>query len=145
MPLLLLLLGLLIMGATAAFVGLLIAYNTSGGPEYTVNLFGNHPFTMSTLGVFASGLGLALIFGVGLWAMLGGGILARHRGKQRHAARHASRQLSAERDIMANRLRETGHEERIPQEPSHGGHTGSTSYEKRRPMMAFHRPHLRGH
>jgi ABC-type nickel/cobalt efflux system permease component RcnA len=148
MPLLLLLLGLLVAAASAAFVGLLIAYNTSGGPDYTVNLLGEHPFTMSTLGTFAAGLGLALIFALGLWAMARGGMMAR-RGKGRHAThRYEGRRVASERDIMARRVHDTGHEERIPVEPVHGEqHTGSTSYEsqKRRPAMAFHRPHMRGH
>ena len=147
MPLLLLLLGLLVAAASAAFVGLLIAYNTSGGPEYTVNMFGEQPFTMSTLGTFAAGLGLSLIFALGLWAV-GRGLMMARRGKRRHAApRYEGRRVAAERDIMAQRVHETGHEGRIPAEPVQGEHTGSTSYEhqKRRPAMAFHRPHLHGH
>jgi hypothetical protein len=145
MPLLLLLLGLLLMAGAAAFVGLLIAYNSGGGPDYTVNLLGSHPFTTSTLGAFAGGLALALIFGLGLFAAMSGGLLSRRHGKQRHALRHERRQLRAERDIMANRLQETGHEEHIPEGAGGGRHRGSTSYERRRPPMAFHRPHLRGH
>jgi hypothetical protein len=145
----LLLLGLLVMAATGAFVGLLIAYNTGGGPDYTVELLGNHPFTMSTLGAFASGLGLATIFGLGLWMALGGGLLARHHGHKRQAARHEGRQVAAQRDAMASRLQETGHEEHIPRAPAQAEHAGATSFERprhrRRPMMAFHRPHLRGH
>jgi ABC-type dipeptide/oligopeptide/nickel transport system permease component len=142
----LLLLGLLLMAATAAFVGLVIGYNTGGGPDYSVNLIGNHPFTMSMLGAFASGLALATIFGLGLWLMLGGGMLARRRSRKRHAARHGARQVAAQRDAMASRLQESGHEEHIPREPGQREHAGATSYEKaRRPPMTFHRPHLRGH
>lgn len=64
-------LGLLIAAASAAFVALLIAYNTSGGPEYTVSMFDNNMVTLNTLAVFASGLALALLFSLGLalaWA-----------------------------------------------------------------------------
>jgi hypothetical protein len=146
MPLLLLLLGLLLMAAAAAFVGLAIAYNTGGGPDYHVNLLGNHPFTMNTLGAFASGLALATIFGLGLWLMLGGGHLARRRGRRRHAARHHTRQVAAQRDSMASRLRETGHEEHIAEPPSQPHGRGATSYPRqkhRRPPLWFHMPHLR--
>ncbi len=45
-----LLLGLLLMAGSAAFAGLLIAENLSGGPDYTVTLMGSEPFTISTLG-----------------------------------------------------------------------------------------------
>lgn len=142
----LLLLGLLLMAATAAFIGLAIAYNTGGGPDHSVNLLGTHPFSMNTLGAFASGLALATIFGLGLWLMLGGGALMRHRGKRRRHARHETRRVAAQRDTMASRLEETGHEERIPRTPEASAHGGSTSYERprRRPAMSF-RPHLRGH
>lgn len=48
-----LVLGLLLMAGAAAFAGLLIAYNLSGGPDYTVTLLGSEPFTISTLGLFS--------------------------------------------------------------------------------------------
>jgi hypothetical protein len=142
----LLLLGLLLMAATAAFVGLAIAYNTGGGPDYSVNLLGNHPFSISTLGAFASGLALATIFGLGLWLMLGGGALMHHRGQRRRHARHETRKVAAQRDAMASRLQETGHGEQVPHTPEQSAHAGATSYQRpRRPAMTFHRPHLRGH
>lgn len=71
--------GLLLAAAAAAFTALLIAFNTSGGPEYTVSLFGSDPFTISTLGAFAGGLGLALVFALGMWLMREGlGLHHRH-------------------------------------------------------------------
>jgi hypothetical protein len=140
----LLLLGLLLMAATAAFVGLTIAYNTGAGPDYQVNLLGEHPFTMTTLGAFASGLALATLFGLGLWLMLGGGALARRRSKKRRAARHEARQMAAQRDTMASRLQETGHEEHIAEAPRPTEQAGATSFQtRRRRSMPFHRPHLR--
>ena len=141
----LLMLGLLVMAATAAFVGLAIAYNTGGGTDYTVNLLGEHPFTLSTLGAFASGLALATIFGLGLWLMLGGGMLARRRSRKQRAARHAERQTAAQRDTMASRLEESGHEEHVPRSPAARERPGATSYSSRR-GAGLHFPRLRkGH
>ncbi|GGQ88349.1 hypothetical protein [Streptomyces flaveolus] len=77
------LLGLLLMAGAAAFAGLLIAYNLSGGPDYTVTLLGSQPFTISTLGAFLGGIALTLIFGLGMWMLLGGTMLARRRSKKR--------------------------------------------------------------
>ncbi|MEU6281392.1 hypothetical protein [Streptomyces sp. NPDC047028] len=99
-----LLLGLLLMAATAAFTGLLIAFNLSGGPTYAVSLFGGHPFTISVLGAFLGGLALAILFGLGLWMFLGGTALAAYRGRKRRARRDEVRQTRAERDAMAERL-----------------------------------------
>ncbi|MBP0456034.1 hypothetical protein [Streptomyces montanisoli] len=98
------LLGLLLMGCAAAFVGLLIAYNLSGGPDYTVTLFGSQPFTISTLGAFLGGIALTLIFGIGLWLLLGGTVLARHRHKKQRSARQDADRAAAERDAMAGQL-----------------------------------------
>ncbi|MEU3659358.1 hypothetical protein AB0E77_06250 [Streptomyces sp. NPDC032940] len=77
------LLGLLLMAGAAAFTGLLIAYNLSGGPDYTVTLLGSQPFTISTLGAFLGGVALTLIFGLGMWMVLGGTMMARRRGRRR--------------------------------------------------------------
>lgn len=72
--------GLLAVGA-GAFTGLLIAYNTSGGPKFTAQMFGQGLPVLSTLGVFCTGLALALIFCVGLW------LLAHARRAPRRPAR----------------------------------------------------------
>ncbi|MER7580668.1 hypothetical protein [Kitasatospora sp. NPDC097691] len=63
------LLGLLLMAASGAFVGLLIADNLSGGPEYQVTVLGNDLVRMNSLGVFLAGVALALIFCLGLALM----------------------------------------------------------------------------
>jgi hypothetical protein len=65
-------LGVLLAGGAGAFTGLLIAYNTSGGPKYTAEIFGQSLPTLNTLGVFCSGIALALIFCFGLWLIIGG-------------------------------------------------------------------------
>lgn len=59
-----LLIGLLLLAATGAFVGLAIAGNLSG-PQHTVSILGNDIATMNTLAIFCSGLALALIFCLG--------------------------------------------------------------------------------
>jgi hypothetical protein len=148
----LLLLGLLLMAATASFIGLAIAGSTGGGPTYHPDLLGNHPFGISSLGAFASGLALATIFGLGLWTMLGGLAFARHHSKKKHAARHERRQLAGQRNAMANRLDESerggGTEDTTGAVGGEGTRAGATTYrpERRRSAMAFHRPHLgRGH
>jgi hypothetical protein len=58
--------GLLLFAGAAAFTGLAIGDNLSGGPEYTVSVLGNDIATMNTLAVFCSGLALALVFCLGL-------------------------------------------------------------------------------
>ena len=58
--------GLLLLAATAAFTGLAIADNLSGGPDYSVSVLGHHIATMNGLALFCSGLALALIFCLGL-------------------------------------------------------------------------------
>lgn len=68
------LLGLLLLGATGAFTGLLIADNLGGGPSYTVTVLGNTIATMSTLGIFLAGIALALIFVLGVVMAFGGGV-----------------------------------------------------------------------
>jgi hypothetical protein len=88
--------GLLLVVLGGAFAGLLIAYNTSGGPEYTVTLFDREIATVDTLQAFVSGSGLALVVCLGLWMM---GTSARLRRARRQAEAAA-----AERDRLANDL-----------------------------------------
>jgi hypothetical protein len=90
------LVGLLLVVLGGAFAGLLIAYNPSGGPEYTVTLFDREIATVDTLQAFVSGSGLALVVCLGLWMM---GTSARLRRARRQAEAAA-----AERDRLANDL-----------------------------------------
>ncbi|MGW5121178.1 hypothetical protein ACWEQ8_37955 [Streptomyces noursei] len=73
-----LLLGLLLLAATGAFIGVLIADNLSGGPEYTVAVFGNRITTMNGLAIFLAGIALTLILGLAL-AMITAGMAWAHR------------------------------------------------------------------
>ncbi|MFE5189864.1 hypothetical protein [Streptomyces sp. NPDC056628] len=76
-------LGLLLLAATAAFTGLLIADNLSGGPEYTVSVLGQEIATMNTLAIFCSGLALALLFCLAL-ATVRAAAHHTHRGARPH-------------------------------------------------------------
>ncbi|MFJ2720961.1 hypothetical protein ACIQMV_26050 [Streptomyces sp. NPDC091412] len=80
-----LLIGLLLLAATAAFTGLVIADNLSGGPHYPVSVLGNHIATMNTLEVFSAGLALALLFCLGASLLTGA---ATHHRHAHRAARH---------------------------------------------------------
>ncbi|MGA5820341.1 hypothetical protein ACPC54_21040 [Kitasatospora sp. NPDC094028] len=64
-----LLLGVLLMAASGTFAGLLIADNLSGGPDYQVTILGNDLATLNSLGVFLAGVGLALVFCLGVALM----------------------------------------------------------------------------
>ncbi|MEV7598823.1 hypothetical protein AB0O91_15710 [Kitasatospora sp. NPDC089797] len=83
-----LLLGLLLMAASGAFAGLLIADNLAGGPSYQVTILGTSLATVDSLGIFLSGLGLALLFCLGLAMM--GRIGRRGRGGSRRTAHRAA-------------------------------------------------------
>lgn len=78
-----LLIGLLLLAATAAFTALVIAGNLSGGPEYTVSVLGSDIVRVNTLEVFSAGLALALLFCLGAALMVGAA--ARHRRSHRVA------------------------------------------------------------
>jgi len=98
------LLGLILLGATGAFTGLLIADNLSGGPDYTVTILGNDIATMSVLGIFLAGIALALIFCLGALLAFGGGARMRRHAGERHRAHAETRQAIAERDALQERL-----------------------------------------
>ncbi|MBS2961505.1 hypothetical protein KGA66_00505 [Actinocrinis puniceicyclus] len=134
-----LLLGLLLAGAAGAFTGLLIAYNASGGPEYTVTMFGNTLGTLNTLEIFISGIVLALIFCLGLLMMRGGAAMARRRRVSRREQRRQTAAALAERDAMANRLRDTGSYEGDPAVTATQTDVAATTPRRR------HRPHVFGH
>ncbi|ANB09965.1 hypothetical protein SAM40697_6012 [Streptomyces ambofaciens] len=118
-----LVLGLLLMAGAAAFAGLLIAYNLSGGPDYTVTLLGSQPFTVSTLGAFLGGIALTLIFGLGMWMLLAGTVLARRRGKKHRRERETALRATAERDELAGRMDGEGGAGTAPGAPDRRGPT----------------------
>ncbi|MFE5528754.1 hypothetical protein [Embleya sp. NPDC056538] len=75
--------GLFVAAASVAFAALLVAYNTSGGPEYTVSMFDTDMVTLDTLAAFLAGLALALLFCAAL-AMVATGM--RTRARRRNSA-----------------------------------------------------------
>ncbi|WP_338900097.1 hypothetical protein WBG99_34250 [Streptomyces sp. TG1A-60] len=76
-------LGLLLLAATGAFTGLVIADNLAGGPEYTVSILDQNIATMNSLAIFCSGLALALLFCLGLSTVMSA--VARRRHERLHA------------------------------------------------------------
>jgi membrane protein implicated in regulation of membrane protease activity len=100
-----LLLGLVLLGATGAFTGLLVAYNTAG-PEYTVTMFGNTLGTLNTLQAFLAGIALALLFCLSLAMMFGGARMQRRRRSAQRAARREAASAVAQRDELAARLKD---------------------------------------
>lgn len=79
--------GLLLLAATAAFTGLAIAGNLSGGPHYSVSVLDQHIATMNSLAIFCAGLALALIFTLGLATVLNAATHRPRGARPRHARR----------------------------------------------------------
>jgi len=102
------LLGLLLAACAGAFAALLIGYNTSGGPEYTVSIFDRDLVTLNSLEIFCSGLALGLIFSIGLLMMGGKARLARAKRKRDERAVSAAtlERQNAEAREEASRARE---------------------------------------
>jgi hypothetical protein len=102
-----LILGLLLLAATAAFTGLALADNLGGGPDYNVTVLGNHIATMNSLAIFCAGLALALIFGLGAMMAMGGMSLRHRKSRKLADARRDARDAARERDELAARLETT--------------------------------------
>jgi hypothetical protein len=102
-----LILGLLLLACTAAFTGLALADNLSGGPDYNVTMLGHHIATMNSLAIFCAGLALALIFGLGCMMTMAGGVLHRRKSRKLSAARREAAATARERDALAARLEDT--------------------------------------
>ncbi|WP_328469224.1 hypothetical protein [Streptomyces sp. NBC_00448] len=99
-----LILGLLLLACTAAFVGLAIADNISGGPHYDVTILGHHIASMNGLALFCAGLALALIFGLGCMMAMTGGLLHRRKARRNRAIRRDAAATARERDTPAARV-----------------------------------------
>lgn len=140
-----LLLGLLLLAATGAFTGLVIADNLSGGPDYQVTVLGNTIATMSSLEIFLSGLALALIFCLGL-AMTGtGGLLARRRRVRiRHARRHAVTAESTGAETVTERETLVPERETIEEPSTPAGQSAAQASSAATATARTHR-HIFGH
>jgi ABC-type nickel/cobalt efflux system permease component RcnA len=106
-----LILGLLLVVVSAAGAILLVGYNSSGGPEQTIVLFGRDLMTVTPLQAFLAGIAIGLVFCLGLWML----ITTEHRRRvARTQAREARREAKAahreaqaatrERDELAEQL-----------------------------------------
>lgn len=100
----LLLLGLLLLGATGTFIGLVIAYNSAGSPDYTITMFGHALATLNSLQVFLAGAALTYVVILALAITAAGARRSRrHRAAHRAVLREANK-ARAERDALAARL-----------------------------------------
>jgi ABC-type nickel/cobalt efflux system permease component RcnA len=99
-----LILGLLLVVLSAAAAALLVAYNSSGGPEQMIVLFGRDLVSVTPLQAFLAGIGLALIFFLGLWMVIA--TERRRRAARSHYrdARREARAAAKERDELADQL-----------------------------------------
>ena len=137
-----LILGLLLLGATGAFAGLLIAYNSSGGPDYTVTMFSNTLGTLNTLQAFLAGVALTLVFCLSLAMVAGGAGVRRRRRAVRRTERRDAARARAERDALAARLGDDGAPASDPaMAGSEAGDSSASSSSRRH----IHMPHVFGH
>ncbi|MEU6180437.1 hypothetical protein [Streptomyces coeruleorubidus] len=103
-----LMLALLLVLATGAFTAVAVVENFSGGPDYAVEVFGNQIATLSPPGVFLSGVGLALIFCLGL-AVLAAGL---KRGRRVRGSRVSEPVASTSEEQKAQQQRQSAHRRR---------------------------------
>jgi uncharacterized membrane protein len=102
-----LIIGLLIVVAAAAFAGAVISENW-GGSTYTVHGFGHVLGHLTLAEIFLSGVILAAIFFLGLWVASVSSRIRRRTSNRRRAEARATREerdtLLAERDRLAREL-----------------------------------------
>jgi uncharacterized membrane protein len=102
-----LLIGLLIVVAAAAFAGAVVSENW-GGPTYTVHGFGHVLGHLTLAEIFLSAVILTTIFFLGLWVASVSSRIRRRTSSRRRAEARATREerdaLLAERDRLAREL-----------------------------------------
>lgn len=147
-----LLLGLVLLGATGAFTGLLISENHSGGPDYAVTMFGNDLGTVDTLGAFLAGIALTLVFCLALAMTASGSARQRRRNAELRAMRRERREYARTADAggaasatrtadTAGTPEPTGTPGTTGTEPAAGTEPGTTTTTTTR----HRRTHLFGH
>jgi hypothetical protein len=99
-----LILGLLLVLLSAASVAVLVAYNSSGGPEQTIVLFGRDWINVTPLEAFVSGLVIALVFSLGVWVTMAAGRRSRAVRADYRSARREAKVAARERDELARQL-----------------------------------------
>ncbi|MFI1714732.1 hypothetical protein EDD98_4638 [Streptomyces sp. PanSC19] len=108
------LLGLLLLGATGAFIGLAVSENT-GGPDQTVMMLDHRIATMNGLAIFLAGMALAVIVGLACAMTAAGAARSRRRRALGHRAhepaespsRPRGRDPYEERDVTSRTENET--------------------------------------
>jgi len=108
-----LIIGLLLVVLSAAAVTLLVAYNSSGGTDQTIVLFGRDWLNVTALEAFLAGIGLTLLFSLGVWMIVATErrrrtVRSEYRSVRREARAAAKERDSAarERDELARQLEE---------------------------------------
>lgn len=131
------LLGLLLVVLSVAAVVLLAVYNTSGGPEHSIELFGREIATANGWEIFTAGVVLTLVFFLGLWTMTAAARRRRRLRAEVRAARHDAMAAEAERDRLAQQLNEQ-HTATAPTAPVATQADGETDTHGRRRFFGRH-------
>ena len=101
-----LILGLLLVVVSAAGTALVISYNSSGGPEQTIVMFGRDWLSVTPLQAFIAGLAVALVFCVGVWMIVSTERRRRVVRSEYREVRREARTAARERDRLAKQLAE---------------------------------------
>ena len=101
-----LIVGLLLVVVSAAGAALVISYNSSGGPEQTVVLFGRDWISVTPLQTFIAGLVVALVFCLGVWMIVSTERRRRTVRSEYREVRREARTATKERDRLARQLAE---------------------------------------
>jgi hypothetical protein len=99
-----LVLGLVLVVVSAGAGVLLISFNSAGGPEQMVTLFGRDLGNVNALQAFIAGLVVALVFCLGLWLVARAERQRRAVRSEYRAVRREARAAVAERDQLAREL-----------------------------------------
>lgn len=99
-----LILGLLLVVVSAAAVASLVAYNSSGGPEQLIVLFGRDVLSVTPLQAFLAGIVVAVVFCLGVWMIVTTERRRRVVRSEFRAARREAKIAAKERDELAKQL-----------------------------------------
>jgi uncharacterized membrane protein YccC len=122
-----LVLGLLLVVLSVGAVALLAAYNSSGGTEQMIVLFGRDLGSVNHLQAFFGGIVVALVFCLGLWMVVTTERRRRVVRSEYRAVRREARSAVAERDKLAEELAQerAAAEERAATTPEPATSTGT--------------------
>jgi ABC-type nickel/cobalt efflux system permease component RcnA len=109
-----LILGLLLVVVSAAGTALVISYNSSGGPEQTIVMFGRDWLSVTPLQAFIAGLVVALVFCVGVWMIVSTERRRRAVRSEYREVRREARTAARERDRLARELAARDERDEVP-------------------------------